>query len=69
MQELVDARAGFGAAEADRDEVGLAESFFKDIVELLFGDVGFVAVVEIFVHQVVLHLHDLFDDRLVSIIG
>lgn len=44
MQELVDSGAGLGRAEADRDEVSLTEGFFEDIMELLLGNVGLIAV-------------------------
>ncbi len=67
MQELLDPRPALGAAEGDGHEVRLAERLLEHIVQLFFADVVLVAVLEVLVHQLVLHLDDLLDDRLMGV--
>ena len=67
MHQVIDAGAGLGAAEADGDEVGVAQGGLEGVVDLLLVEVLVVAVLEVLGHEIVLHLDDLFDDSLVAL--
>src|SRR6185437_11771713 len=60
VEQLRDARTGFGGDEADRNQMALAEGLLKRVMQLLRGEV--LPLLEVERHEVLVHLDDLVDD-------
>ena len=61
VQQLRDARAGFGGAEADRNQVVFAQRLLERVVQLL-GIQQFLALLQVERHQLLVDFDHLVDD-------